>query len=109
MRAIIVDAERRIDENDRQGEDVRLEVERGHTAEAVAKVEILRQRRSDILDETIAKLRQELGEEDFKKLDAWVYRIYGYHPKLSQAAPAKSQGSEQPAPSLATPAMTVHA
>jgi len=113
MRTITTDAWRRIKEiNDRDYASV-MERRQDTSTENIEKFlalnkELARQRKQ-ILDETIAKLRQELGEEDFKKLDAWVYRIYGYHPKLSQAAPAKSQGSEQPAPSLATPAMTVHA
>jgi len=109
MRALLVNAKHQIEENDRQCTEARLELDQNHSEELKAKVEALKRHRPEIVDETVVKLRQELGVEDFKKLDAWVYRIYEYHPKLPQASPAKDQDSEQPGSSLATPAMAVHA
>jgi len=78
MRIIAADAWRRIEEIDDQGRKEAMEFSPDWTEERREKFfahgKELGRERTEILDETIAKLRQELGEEDFKKLDAYVYR-----------------------------------
>jgi hypothetical protein len=94
MRAIVQDAWRRIREIDVQARQEGEEYLRDPTPERREKLyahgKEMGEERTEILDETIAKLRQELSEDDFRKLDAWVYRVYGYHPNLPQPSQLKS-------------------
>ena len=95
MRIITTDAWRQIKEiNDRDYASA-MERSQNSSAENVEKFlalnkELARQRK-EILDETIAKLRQELGEEDFKKLDDYIYKD---SPAGMAAAAAKRSRSD---------------
>jgi hypothetical protein len=77
MRTIAADASRRIKEIDDRGLATSVDLSQDRSPEQIAKFvahrDAVGRERTEALDETIAKLRQELGEEDFKKLDAYIY------------------------------------
>ena len=111
MRAISADAQHRIKEIDDRVYASDKERMQNPSAENQEKFRALMKeiagQGDGIVDETITKLRQELGEEDFKKLDDYVYRTCGYHPKPSEAAPAQGQDSQQSAKNQAAPGSVV--
>ena len=78
MHVITSDANRRIKEIDDQGLATSVDLSQDRSPQQIAKFTAHREEvgreRTEVLDETISKLRRELGEEDFKKLDAYVYR-----------------------------------
>ena len=78
MRTIVADAYRRIKEIDDRVYAAGMRNRQNPSAENEEKFHALMQeiagQGDQIVDETIAKLRQELGEEDFKKLDDYIYR-----------------------------------
>ena len=78
MRTIVADAYRRIKEIDDRVYAAGMRNRQNPSAENEEKfhalVKEIAGQGDQIVDETIVKLRQELGEEDFKKLDDYIYR-----------------------------------
>jgi hypothetical protein len=87
MRTILFDAWSQTSELDKQIMANHQELHRNFSPELAAKREALLQRRPKIIEEAIAKLKQELGAEGFQKLDANVYQILGRRPTTGSPYP----------------------
>jgi len=89
MRTVTADAWSRIKRIEDQGREEGEAYRRDPTPERrenfYAHGKEIGRERTEILDETIAKLRQELGEDGTKSLDAYLYRTGGWQKLLKQA------------------------
>ena len=107
MRTIVADAYGRIKEMDDQVNATGMQNRQNPSAENQERFQSLIKKFAgqgdEILDQTIAKLRQELGEEDFKKLDDYIYRdspagMAAAKRRANAPNPQQSGGSSDSAP-----------
>ena len=79
MRSISLDALHRIVEVDKQINEAWQEYGQKHEHQWVGwpyppEIQAVGQKYNPIFEETFAKLKQELGDESFKKMDYWIYQ-----------------------------------
>jgi hypothetical protein len=96
MRNIFLGAFYQVRENDKQSGEYVQELRRKYSAELEAKMNELDMRRPKIYEEAIAKLKQQLGEETFKKIDAYVIQLEGKTRTETVVGPANASSSSQP-------------
>lgn len=108
MRNIFLSAFYQVRENDRQSGEFAQELHRHYSAELEAKMNALDLQRPTIYEEAIAKLKRQLGEETFKKVDEYVIRLEGKTRTETIVGPADPVNPNQPGSSPVagkTPAM----
>lgn len=97
MRTLASDAWRRLKEINRRGVTSE-ELEDNPTQERIARLQArgkeLQKVREQVLDEFLANLRQELGEDGFKNLDAYVYHPWGPSARATVPAASTSGGTK---------------
>jgi hypothetical protein len=101
MRLIGAEAWERIQRLYDQEGQITEQLNKEPNPELVARRDELARQEPAIIDEAMVRLRAELGQESFDRLDAWVYRVCSYAKARSSNPPSsKADGPASAAPAV---------